>query len=482
MSVSIRRVLWASVGLLIVFFALRVTILDAFPPFIDESLHIKIGQEMLTNSPLHRSEEGRLLTNGWWLLFQAPQNATFFTARYAMLLLIVFGVSGAVAVAYHQAGGYAAILTGALFALSPYHLFFSGFALADPIYSAMLLVTLALCYRLRYRVRLWDAVLVGGMLFIAYGTKISALTYAVLPILALTLRPRGKPLRPYLVWAGVATLTFLAIFGLYSGVQIWRGYDPFFLLRLGSANDGGLWDLVQRVLLNLWATAELTITYWGWALGGVILAGVGWALVRRRWFLLLAFVPGATVWISSRFYTRYLFIHFSIALILAALLLADILPRLRGQRRGIDGVLLALYAALVTLPFWITFRSAPQDLPVPFADLREYAYSDASGFGLAELWATLEDQQAERVIGLFSNCQSLAFMVQEALIVECPRINPNGEDVPALAALLVESNTANTYVIVENTGYVPQDIPGTFITRYDRPGGITTLTLYQLPE
>ena len=51
--------------------------------------------------------------------------------------------------------------------------------------------------------------------------------------------------------------------------------------------------------------------------------------------------------------------------------------------------------------------------------------------------------------------------------VECPRLNPNGEDIQALNQLLAASRAANTYVVLEDLAYTPSSAPGTPISFID---------------
>ena len=120
------------------------------------------------------------------------------------------------------------------------------------------------------------------------------------------------------------------------------------------------------------------------------------------------------------------------------------------------------------------------DLPLSSQDRAEYVASSASGFGLAELAAELEAHQPTRVIAILANCSSLHYMTLGELPIECPHLNPNGEDVPTLAALLAASREAGTLAVLEALPFVPAQAPGTPIAVIDDPSGRPRLTVYDL--
>jgi hypothetical protein len=122
----------------------------------------------------------------------------------------------------------------------------------------------------------------------------------------------------------------------------------------------------------------------------------------------------------------------------------------------------------------------PTDLAVSAADRSEYIKSDASGFGLQEVATVLEAIGPDRVIGILSNCSSLRYITLYSVPVECPRLNPSGEDIPALEALLAGSRRTGTYVVLENGPYAPDDAPGELLTTIEHESGRPRLSIYDL--
>jgi hypothetical protein len=202
---SRSRSLQISVLLLLVFFTTRIAAADLFPVFIDETIHIEYGEKMLeTNSPVY-ADIGRLFTIWWLIPFQPAANAPIWVARAAVVLLTLPGFAALLAlgrVAFRTRG---MVLVGLLIILSTSLLFFGRLALADPPAASLIAIALYTAYRLRTRARPLDAILTGGLLFVAYGFKAASLYYVVIPAAAaLALKPRGRPWRAQILWLAYA--------------------------------------------------------------------------------------------------------------------------------------------------------------------------------------------------------------------------------------------------------------------------------------
>ena len=69
------------------------------------------------------------------------------------------------------------------------------------------------------------------------------------------------------------------------------------------------------------------------------------------------------------------------------------------------------------------------------------------------------------MLGVPANCLSLQTLASDRFVVECPRLNPNGEDIPALAQLLAENHDA--YIVLEAVPYAPDRAPGRLIAQIE---------------
>lgn len=487
MSRSTQRAALIGLGLLLAFWGTRLASLESFPPFVDEGFHIMFAENViLTGGPLANASEGRLFQTWWLLLFQPYASAgAVWIARAATLLAVLPGFAAVIAIGRLAAGTWGALLCGLAAIFSTYHLFFQRLALADPMSASAVLVALYFAFRLARRIALQDALLCGIACFVAVGAKVSALPYLGLPVLAaLTLHPAGASRRLRAIWAAVGTGSGAVLSALLLGLAYWRGYDPLYYLDSGSptATDlSGLARLLSPIQANVTTMLEVIAAYAGPLGFGLLLAGVIVLLLRRQWFLPLALLlPQGLYWLSARQSSRHLIVPISLLLLCGALALA-LETRRRPQLTRVGALALVLvWGAGQWLPFALTAARSPADLPLSGYDREEYMVSAASGFGLADLSAELENRQPARVIAILANCSSLHYMNLGRLPIECPRLNPTGEDIPALAALLEASRAPGTLAVMEDLPYAPTQAPGTVAAVIDAPSGRPRLTVYDL--
>ncbi len=135
---------------------------------------------------------------------------------------------------------------------------------------------------------------------------------------------------------------------------------------------------------------------------------------------------------------------------------------------------------LAWLPFASTAAREPDRLPLHPATYGEYIRGDGSGFGLAETRRALLAHGATRVIGILANCQGLRYLSLGDFPVECPRVNPNGEDIPALEALIESSREPGVFVVLEDLPYAPDHTAGVISATIRHRSGRPLLTIYSL--
>lgn len=453
MSVPLqRRWIAAAVGLLLLFWAVRLFNLNAFPPFVDEAFHVNFGRNALAGSLLDHAEEGRQFVVWAFIAFGAHTNDHFWTARVVVLLTVMIGAAAALALGRLTAGIWGGVFTGLLYIVSVYHGFFERLALADPPSAALVIAAVYTAYRYRYRVRLSDALITGVLLFLAIGAKISALPYLIIPVLTVIAHPR--PPKVALRWLGAALIPALALTGGFIALLLWRGRNPFFYLQTGGSG-GTLFEVISTNLTN---SANTVIVYWG-IFGAVLLVIAVLLLVARRdWYLPAALlVPYAVLLLGARQSSRHIIPVITLLLVCGGIALARVrLPRVVGV------ALIAAWGAVMWLPF---MTAATIDLPLTGQDREQYIDAEASGFGIAEAIETLESVNAERVIGILANCLTLKTLAGDRFEVECPHLNPNGETIPALTDLLERNREA--YVLLESVSYAPTSAPGTVIRVID---------------
>lgn len=489
MSYTLRREsFWQPffIGLLLVglFWLTRLPGVETFPTFIDEVFHINFGAHVLESGPLAHAEEGRQFTVWWYMAFQAQAAAPIWVARVATLLPAVIGFAAFLGIGKLAAGLGGMIAAGILFLFSPYHLFFDRLALGDPISAACVSLAIYFAFRLSRRVVLRDAVLTGLALFLAVGTKISALPFFCVPVIAaLTLRPKHATDRNRWLWCGLALAVGGVLTLAYLGLLFWRGYDPFFYLAPASVIQDGhvaTETLLTRIPRNIDVLVELFSYYFG--VPGLVLslAGVGYLLIRRRWFLPLILITALMIlWLSQRQASRHLYVPISLLLLISALAFSFFLQSLPRKGRIFLSVIALVGVGVWVVQSWLPFfMRPPLEWPLAPIDEIEYMKAEGGGFGLGEVKAYLDDEPVSRVIGILANCDALKWMSDFA--VECPRVNPNGEDIPALEALMEANRAEGVYVVLEEGNYVPASAPGHLLTVIERPFDGPTLSIYDL--
>lgn len=443
-----RRWLIAAVLLLLAFWAVRLLHLNAFPPFVDEAFHVNFARNALRSSLLDHAEEGRQFVVWWFLAFGAQTSPHFWTARAAVLLVVLIGAAGALALGRMAAGVWGGIFAGLIYTFSAYHQFFERLALADPPSAALVIAAAAVAYRYRWRARPAEAIVVGVLLFLAVGAKVSALPYLIIPVATVIAHPR--PPRVALRWLATALIPAFGLIGGYFALLYWRGRNPLMYLQSGGAAGTPL-EIMANNLSNSFNTLS---GYAGVIVAILLLVAMIGLLLRREWYLpLVLLIPYAALLLGARQASRHIIPVITLLLIGGGSALA----RLRLPK-WVALLAIAAWGVVMGLPFVV---NAPLDLPVTTRDRAEYINAEMSGFGIPETVALLESHGAERVIGILANCMTFKTLAGDRFAVECPRLNPTGEDVPALTNLLAANHDA--YVVLEAVMYAPTSAPGTVI-------------------
>lgn len=471
------------VVLLLLFWWTRLNGLRSFPFFIDEGLHVFFSERTLETNPVVYANKYYLFSIWWWSLFGVPYAAPIWLSRAVTLLACLPGVAAAVGLGRQAAGGWGALFAGLAYLFSSYHIFFERLALADPMSASAAIVAVYFGYRLSRRIRLGDAVLTGLAVFLAVGAKLSALPYLGLPVAAwVAFRAFDRHNRAAgLRWLAAALATEGVLMAVFVGVLVFVGDNPFANASDHVGLETGPLGMLARVPENASGMVANLVTFVG-PLGMVVLGFSLLALlVRRRWYLLLVLIPPALVFLLSDMQSsRYYAAPMTLLIACAAVGLADLSTLAGRASRWAVLVALVVWGVTTGLPFLWTMNNAPLDLALPASDYHEYVVSDATGFGLADVAAVLDATQADHVIGLLANCQGLRYELHGRATVDCPTINPNGESIPALAALLEGNRNANTLAVLEALPYLPGTAPGQVVGEIRHPSGRPLLTVYRL--
>lgn len=482
-----RSALWLGVALVWLVWLSRLIAIDSFPPFLDEMLHVHGSEQVYTESPLTNADLGRQFTIWWLAAFQAHAASPIWMGRVSTLLAGMLGLGAMMGLGKLMAGTWGMLLAALLYGLSAYHHFFARLALADPTSAAAVLLALYFAYRLSRRVALRDAVTTGILLFLAFGAKVSVLPFLGIPIAAaVSLWPRGRTWKQQLLWMSAALAAAIGLTAVF--VLGLRLFGQDFLsnsLSYGLTQRGGQsfesFFSPGRVIANARGSLSLLAVYLGPAVLLLLVLAVFAQLVRRQFYLPLCLIgPLLVVWASPVQESRFLVAPLAILLLIGAVVLGSLI---RHQPRVIQAVALAavfVWGLGHWLPFAYTQAANPAALPLPQPDFVQYIYSDASGFGFAAARDELEKRQAQRVIGLLPNCQGFRYLSLDVFGVECPKLNPNGEDREKLYQMLVSAREPGVYAVLDAVPFVPESAPGQKLAVIQRPGGGPSLTLYDL--
>jgi hypothetical protein len=455
--------------------------LKAFPPFIDEGVHIQFVNDLAQVSPLQHITEGRQFTLWWYFWFRPDLGAGIWVIRTATILALLPGLAAGLALGKQYAGINGAILTGAALLFSTYHWFFDRLALADCVAGSAVLVALYFGARLRMRAHWLDAIAMGLALFLAIGLKLSTLPFVVLPILAgLVNWPTGRSWKLQARWVAYSLGTVGALLAAYALVARLARQNIFALLFVHNAAPTTE-SIFSKIGTHVAQSLSLLAAYIGPV--GLLLAVAALVILvwKRQWYpLLCLFAPLLVLWINASQFSRFFYVPMAlvqICIALAAGLLLRTFPRLI-QTAGL--VVLLSYGLLIAVPFLITGVTQPADLPLNSSDIQEYIRSDASGFALQETATTLTNLGATEAIGLLSNCYNMQLMLVDKVNLTCPQLTPSGSNLEALAQLLKDNQRQGMYVVLEPLPYTPATVPGQLIQTVARPAGGSVLYLYDL--
>jgi hypothetical protein len=480
------NVLSLGVGLLLAFWASRLIGIDSFPPFLDEGIHVNYSENILKTGPLSGSDDGRQFVLWWYLLFQSPASAPIWTARVATLLAVLPGVAAVIGIGRLAAGVWGAVFAGLFYLFSTYHLFFERMALADPISASAISVALYFAYRLSRRVNRWDACACGLALFAAFGAKVSAIPYIVVPIAAsLSLSPACHSRREKGKWLAVALAIAVGFSAVFTLITVSRGYNPFVYL-FDTVNTRPDYTLLHMMLSFIPRSQpevlDMLLVYLDPLVAVLLLLAVIYLMIRRQLYLpLCLFLPLMVLLASKRQGSRHLIEPMTILLLCGGIALACVVQRRGRKIQALSLGLVLVWGIAHWLPFAWTMARNPFALPYPERDYIEYVVSDATGFGLRELQEYLIRENARAVIGVFSNCQGFRYMSWDALAVTCPVLNPSGAHIQALVNELNARKADGTFAVLEeDNNYVPASAPGRLVAVIERPGGRANLRVYDL--
>jgi len=501
---SSRARLWLMVLLLLGGFFLRAHRPGALAGFVDEVSHIERSEIIYTlgRNPADVSH-GKLLTYYWLGLFETGRTSALETARLAMALAALLTIAAVAAAGRTLFGARAALIAPAVYAITPFAVFFERMALADPLATALAALaawhSVLLARAPSRRRALVTALLANGAVF----AKLTTAPVLALPVLAAILfgdvpspdlRRASLSIYARALWRyywPVWRLTMIvfaagwALFGAASVISLLGGGHPILLdTYLASARPEDVLDKLS----GLADRAGLLLTPW-LALGALALSGL--ALVWRTRATLyalawLALLWGPSVLLASSLQTRYLLAGIPPLAVLigggvSALSGLRVLrrrPRAARIARGAVALGLGAWTLAFALPFDWRASADPAALTLPRRDSYDYFWGSFNGWGTREALRYLEDhgqRVAGRVpaIGVLQLCSLSTLYATPELDWTCHDYYRLGAEVtrdPARWGFLRDRLAAApwVYLVTEFTG-ADEAIP------LDRPPALTGL-------
>ena len=393
---------WRWPALVGLYLASRLFALTALPMFLDERIHLRWAYWIAHGRRLRVPVLAGRGLSVYMLAGVAPGAED--PLRAGRLLTVAIGLVTLVALhqlAFRLSGDRRiADLTALFYIVCPFALVYDRMVLTDAFLSAFTALTLLLSVRLVEEPRARTGAALGAALALGVLSKTTGLVLFAVPLLVLALlgRERRRVLGPL-------ALAF-AIAGTVVAYPLWlffRKTDELAGAIGVRENDS---SFSGNAGANFHLAAEWLWTYW--TPGLVILALLGLALglaspVRRRAALLLALLTAgptaAFVAVSGIWYPRYLLFTTVPLLPLAAggfVGLVDLLTRRARSARWAVSLLVAalLVAALLpALRFDHALWTDPTRAPFPSLDRFQYVTGWPSGYGSRD---SVEFLRAER--------------------------------------------------------------------------------------
>ena len=519
--------------LLVIAFGIRAHLVEAIPPFNDESLHIGRAEKVFTDRDTALTPY-KTLVYFWVGAFQAERINSVFLGRTVIGLFALLGISGAYALGKMLFDRWAGLIAMTLAVFSPFMIFFDRLLLSDPMTSALGILMLWMSLRL---VRLHDcgrycplAIGTGVLGFLVVMAKTIGLPLLAMPILAVLLYGQGNEpenwqwstlktwviqrLRAYQDRLITVYITFILCFVPSTIHLIERTLTGKYVtivnnnLVLGLAEDKSPPEILLQNLETLWNV--------NWILQSPFL----WLLMLVGMVLLLRFRPKAGAFIGTgivlawsmsivlgaELSTRYMMAGTLPSFVMVAGAISALNAEMQKRTmnipiKAISSGLLAIWIVVFSLPFINKAWTEPENLTLPTRDKWEYFTNFSSGYALVDAGAdfyTLEISEPSgrvNVYGLVGSCHQIRLYVVNArteddgpIWLTCPAFGWSGEYLTDVALdiqnrLVTESSV---YLLLEPEipFFDAEDLRPYWqweeIERYQRPHGGMEVVLYRL--
>ncbi len=474
----------------LVYFATRLINLDKFPIFTDEGIYIRWARVAWhdANWRFISLTDGRQPLQTWltipFLKF-FPDNLLLGGRLFAVLSGFI-SLIGIFALTYYLFGKRASFIAGALYVLTPFFLFYDRLALVDSMINAgfvwSLFFLILLARTLRLDVALIYGIVSGITLLAKSSAKLFLVTGVVTPILFLQKNYKifGKKLVNFLLLFGLSIIIALVLYNV-------QRLSPFFHF-VDEKNNTFVMTFDQfrqtpfmRFPVNIWMIPYFIFSESAYILPIFGLAGLI-LLYKKNWKLasylaLWILIPYMAIsFFAIVVYPRYLIFIVTTLLVLAAYFLAKV-------KKAVFIVGAVLFLLSVSY-FDYSILFAMDKIPLPPVDRWQYVEGISAGTGVKEIVDYARGRSSEKPVVILAegNFGVVGDMLESSLR-STDKITIKGYW-PLEEKNLIENQglVKNNVVLVAFSHRT--DFPGiwpiTLIKKYDKPGGLSSFTLFEL--
>jgi len=416
--------LYIAAAIVLMAFLLRTIALLSMPLFLDEGLHIQRAFRVV--------ELGRIFDEGLdqnkWLYpvvvgaFNPGGPESPYVARYVSALFSTLTVASCIALGHLLDSRKTGLAAGILYAVVPFSVFHERQALVDPMMTALAMVSVVILVQLFRKPRIWLAVLLGLCLALAYLTKLAAVPYFGLPLVAaLLLNGKDKKVwNPFAMSVGSVLGAGVIVTGIYR-IAASLDRDTAAGYELSSENVA---FNSTRLAADISSYAEIMLRYVGPVLLVLVVLCIVWVIqgkkVRSILFLAVpalgfAVVPVLAQRPTDQLVARYIFNTMPAFVTLAALSWIQLLDAWRNPRLGQTiGTLMIVGIVVPSMWFFVQLTTDPGHIRLTTSDESQYQGGSPSGFDDKEIAARLlretDDEQFAYVIVSGSSVQIRAYL------------------------------------------------------------------------
>jgi len=478
-------------GIVGMYFLTRIINIESLPIFTDEAIYIHWAKVAWKDASWRfvSLTDGRQPLQTWAtipLLKLFPDNA--------LLAGRLFGVAsgfctlmGIFTLLFYLFGKRTAFIGSVLYVFTPFFMFYDRMALADSAVNAGFVWILFFSILLVNTQRLDISILFGLISGISLLTKSSVRLFVGLsafsPILILSKKNPKLFLRLINYFLLFACTVVIAFF-LYNVQRL----SPFFhfVSQKNLTFVMSFSDFFKKPFAYFSSNSKLIPFYLSWELGWglVLFAILGFVTLLRKnpklwsYLFLWLFVPYiALSFFSIVLYPRYLIFFATLFLIYASYFFSQL-----KVTKFVWVVILGFFITLLYFDYPILFN--PPLLHFPPIDRGQYIEGGSAGWGLKEVVGFAREKAKEkRVILLAEGNFGMAGDALDVLLRSDDNIIVKGYwplDYAQLKENQKELDTTLVYAVFVYRMDYPMDWPIRFVKRYDKPGGRSSIYLFEL--